>query len=49
MVISGKIIEVYNYENGYLKGYKDKTNTTGRRIDYESENKGDNRAKAMQR
>ena len=49
MVISGKIIEFYNYENGYLKGYKDKTNTTGRRIDYESENKGDNRAKAMQR
>lgn len=49
MVISGKIIEFYDYENGYLKGFKDKTGNTGRRIDYESENKADNRAKAMQR
>ena len=49
MVISGKIIEFYEYENGYLKGFTDKTNNTGRRIDYESENKADNRAKAMHR
>ena len=49
MVISGKIIEFYEYEKGYLKGYKDKTLTTGRQEDYESENKDDNRQKAMQR
>lgn len=49
MVISGKIIEVYEYENGYLKGYSDKTGKTGRTEGVESENKGDNRAKAMQR
>ena len=49
MVISGKIIELYEYEKGYLKGYKDKTLTTGRQEDYQSENKDDNRQKAMQR
>ena len=49
MVISGKVIELYEYENGYLKGYKDKTGKTGRLLASESENKLDNRAKVMQR
>lgn len=49
MVISGKVIELYEYENGYLKGYQDKTGKTGRLLGAESENKLDNRAKVMQR
>ena len=47
MVISGKVIELYEYENGYLKGYKDKTGKTGRLLGAESENKVDNRIRAM--
>ena len=47
MVISGKVIELYEYENGYLKGYQDKTGKTGRLLGAESENKVDNRIRAM--
>lgn len=48
-VISGGIIEIYEYSEGYAKGYKDKFHVSGRRKDYVSPNYSENREKTLQR
>lgn len=49
IVKSGDIIEVYEYENGYLRGYENESVNTGRKIDYESENYKEHRKQVLQR
>lgn len=49
MIISGDVIEIYEYQNGYLKGYEDKISKSGRKKDFKSENYDDNRKKTLQR
>lgn len=48
MIISGQIIEIINYENGYLKGYENKNANTGRKKE-ESENYQEHRKQVLQR
>lgn len=48
IVQSGDIIEVYEYENGYLKGYSDKSNNTGRKKE-KSSNYEEHRKQVLQR
>lgn len=43
------MIEIYNYSQGYLKGFTDKTDKTGRKIDYKSENYEEHRKQVLQR
>lgn len=49
IVISGYIIEIYNYSTGYLKGFTDNTGETGRKSDYISENYEEHRKQVLQR
>jgi hypothetical protein len=49
VIISGDVIEIYNYENGYLKGYENRKENTGRKKDYESENYAEHRKQVLQR
>lgn len=49
IIISGDIVEVYEYERGYLKGYEVKESPGGRIKDYESEDYLDNREKVLKR
>lgn len=48
-IISGNIVEIYEYEHGYLKGYEDKINKSGRKKDYKSDDYIENRKKTLQR
>lgn len=47
-IISGNVVEIYEYEHGYLKGYKAEGNN-GRIQGYKSENYEDNRKATIQR
>lgn len=49
VMISGNVVEFYEYENGYLKGYEDKIKKSGRKKNYRSEKYKENRKKTMQR
>ena len=49
IIISGDIVEVYEYERGYLKGYEVKESPGGRIKDYESEDYQENRDKVLKR
>ena len=49
LIQSGDIIEIYNYDRGYLKGYENKIANTGRKKDYESENYEEHRKQVLQR
>ena len=49
IIISGDIVEVYEYERGYLKGYDVKESPGGRIKDYESEDYQENRDKVLKR
>lgn len=49
LIQSGDIIEIYNYDRGYLKGYENKIANTGRKKDYESENYAEHRKQVLQR
>ena len=49
MVQSGDVIEIYEYEKGYLKGYENNNADTGRKIDYKSENYEEHRKQVLQR
>lgn len=48
-VVSGNVIEIYNYTEGYLQGYEDKIKKSGRKADYISEDHEENRDKTLQR
>lgn len=49
VIISGDIVEIYEYEIGYLKGYKLKESSGGRIKDYESQDYQENREKVLKR
>lgn len=49
IVYSGDVVEFYEYDKGYLKGYENKNVNTGRKIDYESENYKEHRKQVLQR
>lgn len=49
IVISGDIIEIYNYEIPYLSGYKDKFGNSGRNLGATNEEKLINREKVLNR
>jgi len=49
IVYSGDVVEVYEYDKGYLKGYENNNANTGRKIDYKSENYEEHRKQVLQR
>lgn len=49
IIRSGDVVEVYEYEKGYWKGYEVKDSNGGRKKDYESEEYLENRKKVIQR
>lgn len=49
IVYSGDIVEVYEYDKGYLRGYENNNANTGRKIGYKSENYEDHRKQVLQR
>lgn len=49
VVISGDVVEVYRYEKGYLKGYKDKRGNGGRKKGSRSAEYDENRSKVLDR
>jgi len=49
IIQSGDIIEIYDYSQGYIKGFTDKTEKTGRKSDYKSENYEEHRKQVLQR
>lgn len=49
IIISGDHVEIFEYEEGYLKGYSDKFGSSGRKKGEESENYNDNRGKVIAR
>lgn len=52
VIISGGIVEVYNYSNGYLKGYTlsdEERASKGRKSDYKSDNYTEHRKQVLQR
>lgn len=49
IVYSGDIVEVYEYDKGYLKGYENNNADTGRKSGYKSENYEENRKQVLQR
>lgn len=49
MVQAGNVIEIYNYSTGYLKGFADKTEKTGRKADFQSDNYEEHRKQVLQR
>lgn len=49
IIKSGNIIEIYEYSEGYLKGYENNDANTGRKIDYKSENYEEHRKQVLQR
>ena len=49
IVYSGDIIEIYEYDKGYLKGYENNNADTGRKSDYKSENYEEHRKQVLQR
>ena len=49
IIYSGDVIEVYEYDKGYLKGYENNNADTGRKSDYKSENYEEHRKQVLQR
>lgn len=49
MIISGNVVEIYEYETGYLKGFELKESNSGRKKDHESENAIENRKISISR
>jgi hypothetical protein len=49
IIQSGDIIEIYEYSEGYLKGYENNDTDTGRKSGYKSENYEEHRKQALQR
>jgi len=49
IIYSGDVVEVYEYDKGYLKGYENNNADTGRKSDYKSENYEEHRKQVLQR
>ena len=49
IIQSGDIIEIYEYSEGYLKGYENNNADTGRKSGYKSENYEEHRKQVLQR
>ena len=49
IIQSGDIIEIYEYSEGYLKGYENNNANSGRKIGYKSENYEEHRKQVLQR
>ncbi len=49
IVQSGDIIEIYDYSDGYLKGFTNNKADSGRKSDYKSENYEEHRKQVLQR
>lgn len=49
IIYSGDVIEIYEYSEGYLKGYENKNDNTGRKIGYKSDNYEEHRKQVLQR
>lgn len=49
IIQSGDIIEIYDYSDGYLKGFTNNKVDTGRKEDYKSENYAEHRKQALSR
>ena len=49
IIYSGDVVEIYEYDKGYLKGYENNNADTGRKIDYKSENYEEHRKQVLQR
>ena len=49
IVYSGDVVEIYEYDKGYLKGYENNNADTGRKSNYKSENYEEHRKQVLQR
>lgn len=49
IIYSGDVVEIYEYDKGYLKGYENNNADTGRKSDYKSENYEEHRKQVLQR
>jgi len=49
IIYSGDVVEIYEYDKGYLKGYENNNADTGRKSGYKSENYEEHRKQVLQR
>lgn len=49
IIYSGDVVEIYEYDKGYLKGFENNNDNTGRKIGYKSDNYEEHRKQVLQR